>query len=821
MAAKYDDRTLRGWPLPVQGNRLYDDVERLREALTLIDKSITDVDTHESAISERQDFIETRMDVIVGQATEDTEILDARVDAEGVVHPNIGHAIRNAHATLVVLLDDFQGLLRQFSVLAEAQIQGELNSFEAHKRRKKEIELEVLTRLTQDGELQRQINEASTAILQMSLNLYDVNEHRKADIENLQSRIEALSDTLSQYKRELEQEIRDRIDHDDSLQGQLDAETQARVAGDLGLARQANANAEAIIRTNLNLLDANDRLKTKLSREEQVRIAGVADVQAQVDTLATATIENSLAITHEAEQRRKVAEEAQDNFEYLCDEDARLDAEIEAETAEREAEDDALQADINAEKVARTEQTSRLDDELNAETQARVAGDLELARQANANAEAIIRTNLNLLEANERRKADLMREEKSRIEHDSELRTEVDRVAEASLKNTLAIGYEAEQRRKDIADETQERIAQNAHQQSQTDTLSAAVIHNALAIADEAQKRREVAERLIEEVHDREREINALLARIGELYEIPLPGIEERFASLQSQADKNAEAIIENSLNIYDESERRRKSFTEILNALRDEISIRTQNEAHSQSQIDALTTAIFEDALNLYDEVSRRRAAISEETQARMRGDADLQIQVDRTSETSIENSLAIAYEAEQRRKFGDRIDVLERKAELSGERDTYHQTQLDALTIAILQDALNLNDEAERRRADTGEVRQALADKIAILQAQVNKNAETIIESSLTVQNADEVRRAEDIQERFTRFSEDASLQDQINTLATTCLLIMTIIAEMHAATHTKLNKIAEIAKSISGSTGVASDTEVDEMFDEIYNF
>ena len=365
-----------------------------------------------------------------------------------------------------------------------------------------------------------------------------------------------------------------------------------------------------------------------------------------------------------------------------------------------------------------------------------------------------------------------MREEKSRIEHDSELRTEVDRVAEASLKNTLAIGYEAEQRRKDIADETQERIAQNAHQQSQTDTLSAAVIHNALAIADEAQKRREVAERLIEEVHDREREINALLARIGELYEIPLPGIEERFAALQSQADKNAEAIIENSLNIYDESERRHKSFTEILNALRDEISRRTQNEAHSQSQIDALTTAIFEDSLNLYDEVSRRRAVISEETQARMRGDADLQIQVDRTSEASIENSLAIAYEA-------------------------------------------------ERRRADTGELRQALADKIAILQAQVNKNAETIIESSLTVQNADEVRRAEDTQERFTRFSEDASLQNQINTLAITCLLIMTSIAEMHAATHTKLNKIKEIAKSISGSTGVASDTEVDEMFDEIYNF
>ena len=44
MAAKYDDRTLRGWPLPRQGNRLYDDVERLRDAITLIDETITGVE---------------------------------------------------------------------------------------------------------------------------------------------------------------------------------------------------------------------------------------------------------------------------------------------------------------------------------------------------------------------------------------------------------------------------------------------------------------------------------------------------------------------------------------------------------------------------------------------------------------------------------------------------------------------------------------------------------------------------------------------------------------------------------------------------------
>ncbi|MBR1438303.1 MAG: hypothetical protein IJ587_07170, partial [Synergistaceae bacterium] len=207
MAVKYDDKTARGWPLPAHGNRLYDDVDRLREALTLIDATITGVDAHEGSIETRQDFLDTRMDTIAGQATEDTEILDARVDAEGVVHPNLGHAIRNAHAGLVGLVDDFTGLLRQFNALAEAQIQGELNNLDANERRKKEIQLEALTRLMQDDGLQRQIHEASTAILQTALNLHNTNERRKSDLayeesarisdtESLQAQIDTLATAI-------------------------------------------------------------------------------------------------------------------------------------------------------------------------------------------------------------------------------------------------------------------------------------------------------------------------------------------------------------------------------------------------------------------------------------------------------------------------------------------------------------------------------------------------------------------------------------------------------------------------------------------------
>ena len=58
-----------------------------------------------------------------------------------------------------------------------------------------------------------------------------------------------------------------------------------------------------------------------------------------------------------------------------------------------------------------------------------------------------------------------------------------------------------------------------------------------------------------------------------------------------------------------------------------------------------------------------------------------------------------------------------------------------------------------------------------------------------------------------------QDNGLQTQINILAETCLRIMLNDSETR-------KKLIEIAESISGSSGVADDKEVDEMLDEIYH-
>ena len=179
MAAKYDDRTARGWPLPNQDNRLYDDVERLRDALTLIDAIIT-------AIEGKQGSLGLRLDTILEEATDDAEILDARIDAEDTVHPNLGHNIRNLHRLILELKEslnyessEFRGLLQQFGSVAEAQIQEELNAQEAHERRKREIQQEALTRTQQDDGLQKQMNAASDGMMRLVFALQDLSEKRR------------------------------------------------------------------------------------------------------------------------------------------------------------------------------------------------------------------------------------------------------------------------------------------------------------------------------------------------------------------------------------------------------------------------------------------------------------------------------------------------------------------------------------------------------------------------------------------------------------------------------------------------------------------
>ena len=938
---RYDDRTAKGWPLPHRFNKLWDDADRLRETLNAIDANVTEIEGTLQNVTDVNDFLSTRMEVIVGEATEDTEILDARIDAEGKVHQNLGQNVRHIHSGLLGVIEnikygvqEFQGLLHQFSAVAEAQIQDEVNAVEAHERRKAEIQQEALVRLGQDDGLQTQINEASEAVMRMVLTLNEINTRLKARAtseENarisgddaLQREINALADSflrstltlhdaIESRREALKREIQARIAEDAQLQEQInvnaeairqetekrihddvflegcirevaieadtlkheaDQETQARAKADEGLARQANANAEAAMHMSITVQDLNARRKADLIREEHERIAHDADLQGQIDETAEASLENALNIHQEAEERRKVHEALNAEILQRTDHDSQQDAEILTQ-----------QQELSQERQIRTEQ------------------DNGLQRQADSSAEAIIQAAVNLDDANARRKADLTREEEARIAGDSDLQGQIDRTAQASLENALGIHQEAEQRRKSdariealkdetgrrieideyhqqqidsavlailqnilalseglarqrtaLATERQARVDDDDSLQEQADTNSAAIMQTELNIHQEAEERRKLLARLYEEKLDIERqiqrEIQLVRDEIGELYEVPLPGLQDELSELQKQLDSNAEADIRTLLNVHEALVRSREALkreaqsridedagleqqihtnsaaniSNALNlhdailrriaALKQEAQSRIDEDASIREQVNVNAQSILQITLNHEAGLSRQREALYQETQARIDDYSGLQKQIDTNANTSLLNALNLHQEAEQRRQSDTRIKALTDESNRQIEIDDYHQQQIDDAVLAILQNSLTLSEGLASQRTAIKQETQARAEQDCGILAQVKALAVALAQSTINSAVSDEKRRQEDLQERQSRYKEDAGILAQVNALAEANMWMLVREDE------TK-RKLSEVIQQVEESPSrPASDDEFDEMLDELY--
>lgn len=78
--------------------------EAVARSLADMEEAVSDVDATNATLN-------ARMDGIAGQATTDTEILDARTDAEGTTHANLGEHIRQAGKDIQNILDYSEALV--------------------------------------------------------------------------------------------------------------------------------------------------------------------------------------------------------------------------------------------------------------------------------------------------------------------------------------------------------------------------------------------------------------------------------------------------------------------------------------------------------------------------------------------------------------------------------------------------------------------------------------------------------------------------------------------------------------------------------------
>ena len=139
-------------------------------------------------------------------------------------------------------------------------------------------------------------------------------------------------------------------------------------------------------------------------------------------------------------------------------------------------------------------------------------------------------------------------------------------------------------------------------------------------------------------------------SEIGELYEIPLPGLREELAKLQEQTDKNAETNIWTALNIH-------SALARHTEALIQETQSRVSEDVGTQRQINANADGILQNALNLSDAFDRYRNALTQEARARVEEDANLQTQQGVNAAAILELSANLSSEAEKRRELSQAI--------------------------------------------------------------------------------------------------------------------------------------------------------------------
>lgn len=639
-----------------------------------VNKAVQDVHEGLEEFNVTRDQLTTRMDAIAGQATEDTEILDARVDAEYITHPNLGHNIRAIHEKLLSTAEHVDKSSQEIAGIQEFT---------------KELE-------SNDSGLQSQVDELSEGVAENTLSLdYEIEQRRKA-ISQDRARISNLESENASRKAEIIAESAERAEQDDLLQEFILLESQERSeqdseiskiiedearereASDFGLAEQADNNARANAENTLLIHELNEKRKEDLTREVLSRLETESALQEQVNKNSEGVAENTLAIHNEAEARRKAdnaeraareadkaalldiianesidREQADNELENQIADEARkrredfaelneridineqqinlLDNALDSERAQRVEQDIQLVQSINAEKQERISENLQLESALNDEIQERSGSNEGLAKQVNDNAEANARNTLLLDKFNKARIADLNCEVIARAEQGTELQQQIDKLAEAENQNTFNLHDEAEQRRQGLDYEASERIASDKLLQEQTDLNSEAILNNVLNLYQEAQERRKLADKLIQEIHDREREIQNLFNEIAMLYEIPLPGLRDQLTALQQQADFNAEANARNSLAIHDEAMQRREAIATTQNNLEQEINTRYSNDTGILSQLGNISSGMLELVSAVANANSQRRIVDNLERNEKDELCSVLQAQVDK----------------------------------------------------------------------------------------------------------------------------------------------------------------------------------------------
>lgn len=381
--------------------------------------------------NDTRDKLTTRMDVIAGQATEATEILDARVDAEYQTHPNLGANIRHIHSEILSNRAQIAGL-KANDELHEAELTAQVD---------RDI------KLAEHGEfLQERLDETAEGLLKVGISLSGEIQHTKEqdkEITDLVSRLEAeqskrehedtrIREELHEQRKDFEHEAQSRQIRDEDLAGQVDELSGAVMSGQVYAARmtdslasesrerqaavenanevaalrdehlqeQADNNAEGLLRTEKILSE-----ELRHSRQQDEEIAGLrAGLEAEAGTRE----ELRRDFEHEAESFHARDEHLQEQADATAEAVIQETLSRHQDKRELHARDEQLQAEIAAGKYYGNVRDEHLQEQLDElagealglrisaqrEADERIQVDEHLQEQADDNAEAVLKLSM-------------------------------------------------------------------------------------------------------------------------------------------------------------------------------------------------------------------------------------------------------------------------------------------------------------------------------------------------------------------------------------------------------------------------------------------
>lgn len=134
------------------------------------------------------------------------------------------------------------------------------------------------------------------------------------------------------------------------------------------------------------------------------------------------------------------------------------------------------------------------------------------------------------------------------------------------------------------------------------------------------------------------------------------------------------------------------------------------------------------------------------------------LQEQANKNAEAEMRNALNLHEEAERRRDIGETVKTA----------NQYLQLQVDEIIHTILENAVNLHDEVIRRKISENDERKNRVYEDTALQVQINTAVHGILQNTLNLSNALSRHREALTQETITRTKQDAGILAQVKSLA-----------------------------------------------------